>query len=623
MNRRPSSERALPLTIGALGVVFGDIGTSPLYTVKECFHGLHAIALTPANVMGVLSLIVWTLTFVVAIKYLSFILAVNNKGEGGIFALLALLPHGKGRNGTGVAVATALFGAALLYGDGVITPAISVLSAIEGVGIATHAADPLIVPLTVGILIGIFWMQHRGTHRIGRLFGPVMSVWFLTIATLGAAQVARRPEILGALWPGHAVDFFLTNHVHGAIVLGAVVLAITGSEALYADLGHFGASPIRKAWFVLVFPALLLNYFGQGALLLESPEAAVNPFYGLVPRGLLYPMVALSTVAAIIASQALISGVFSLTRQAIQLGFLPRMHVVHTSGETEGQIYLPTVNRFVMVACIALVLTFQHSSRLAAAYGVAVTANMAITTILYFLVVTRTWGWSLQKALPLVLVFLFFDLSYFGSNLLKVVDGGWFPLVVALALFTMMLTWRDGRNHLRQQMESRTLPLHLFLEDIRRKPPIRVPGTAVFLTSSQAGVPVSLLHHFRHNHVLHETVVLFSVLQEDAPYIRGENRVDLHDLGEGFYRVNAHIGFMQGTNVPRLMELVREMGVNADPSSTSFILGRETLLTTGRSPMWRWRKHLFAWFSRNAESPAAWFNLPPGRVLELGMQVEL
>lgn len=609
--------------MGALGVVFGDIGTSPLYTVKECFHGLHAIALTPDNVLGVLSLIVWTLTGVVAIKYLSFILAANNKGEGGIFALLALLPHGQGRHGSGIAVVAALFGAALLYGDGVITPAISVLSAIEGLGIATHAADPLVVPITVAILVGLFSVQHRGSHRIGRLFGPVMITWFVTIAVLGLAQVGRRPEILAALWPGHAVDFFVRNHVHGAIVLGSVVLAITGSEALYADLGHFGASPIRKAWFALVFPALLVNYFGQGALLLDNPNAAANPFYGLVPRDLLYPMVALSTVATIIASQALISGVFSLTRQAIQLGFLPRMHVVHTSGLTEGQIFLPTINRLLMVACIALVLTFQQSSRLAAAYGIAVTANMAITTMLYFFVVTRTWGWSFERAVPLAAVFLFFDLSYFGANLLKIVDGGWFPLVVAAILFTVMLTWRDGRNYLRQQMENRTLPLQLFLEDLGRKPPIRVPGTAVFLTSSPAGVPVSLLHHYRHNHVLHETVLLFSVLQADEPSVRGPDRVELEDLGEGFYRVRAHIGFMEGADVPELMELVRQKGVKAEPATTSFILGRETLLTTGRSPMSRWRKKLFSLFSRNAESPAAWFNLPPGRVLELGMQVEL
>lgn len=609
--------------MGALGVVFGDIGTSPLYTVKECFHGLHAIALTPDNVLGVLSLIVWTLTGVVAIKYLSFILAANNKGEGGIFALLALLPHGQGRHGSGIAVVAALFGAALLYGDGVITPAISVLSAIEGLGIATHAADPLVVPITVAILVGLFSVQHRGSHRIGRLFGPVMITWFVTIAVLGLAQVGRRPEILAALWPGHAVDFFVRNHVHGAIVLGSVVLAITGSEALYADLGHFGASPIRKAWFALVFPALLVNYFGQGALLLDNPNAAANPFYGLVPRDLLYPMVALSTVATIIASQALISGVFSLTRQAIQLGFLPRMHVVHTSGLTEGQIFLPTINRLLMVACIALVLTFQQSSRLAAAYGIAVTANMAITTMLYFFVVTRTWGWSFERAVPLAAVFLFFDLSYFGANLLKIVDGGWFPLVVAAILFTVMLTWRDGRNYLRQQMENRTLPLQLFLEDLGRKPPIRVPGTAVFLTSSPAGVPVSLLHHYRHNHVLHETVLLFSVLQADEPSVRGPDRVELEDLGEGFYRVRAHIGFMEGADVPELMERVRQKGVKAEPATTSFILGRETLLTTGRSPMSRWRKKLFSLFSRNAESPAAWFNLPPGRVLELGMQVEL
>ncbi len=622
MERTEPTGRWTPLALGALGVVFGDIGTSPLYTMKECFHGLHAIALTDANVLGVLSLIFWALAAVVSFKYVAFILRADNRGEGGIFALLALLPHGRS-SGSAVAVVAALFGAALLYGDGIITPAISVLSAVEGLGVATDAAEDFVVPITVVLLLGLFAFQHHGTGGIGKVFGPVMLLWFLSLAALGLINIAEHPGVLAALSPAHAFAFFRDNGWHGVLVLGSVVLAITGAEALYADLGHFGRRPIRTAWFALAFPALLLNYFGQGALLLDHPAWASNPFYAMVPRPLLYPMVALATAATIIASQALITGVFSLTSQAVQMGFLPRVHVIHTSGEAAGQIYIPTVNRFLMVACIALVLTFQHSSNLAAAYGIAVTANMGITSLLFFFVAVRTWKWSLAKALPLLALFLFFDLSFFGANLLKVADGGWFPLVIAAGLLVLMLTWRDGRAELRQHMKERALPQELFVEDVTRRNPTRVSGTAVFMSSAVGGTPVALLHHFKHNKVLHETIVFLAVRSEDRPYVERGERVEVEDLGAGFYRMVAHYGFMERPDVPEALRLAGAKGLVTDPAQASYFLGRETLLTTGNAPMQRWRKTLFALMSRNAEPASNWFGLPPGRVVELGMQIEL
>jgi len=622
VDKAHDNARILPLAVGALGVVFGDIGTSPLYTIKECFHGLHAIALTQENVLGALSLVFWALTAVVSFKYIGFILRADNRGEGGIFALLALLPHGRVRGST-IAVVAALFGAALLYGDGIITPAISVLSAVEGLEVATNAASSFVVPITVAILIALFGVQHHGTSGIGRIFGPVMIAWFVAIAALGVWNVVKNPAVLAALSPGYAVSFFARNGLHGLLVLGSVVLAITGAEALYADLGHFGAPPIRLSWFALVFPALVVNYFGQGAILLEVPAAAVNPFYAMVPRPLLYPMVGLATAAAIIASQALISGTYSLTSQAVQMGYLPRVHVIHTSGEAAGQIYIPTVNRFLMVACIALVLTFQHSSRLAAAYGIAVTANMGITSLLFFFVALRTWKWPLARALPLVLLFLFFDLSFFGANLLKLADGGWFPLVIAGLLLTLMLTWRDGRTELRDRMSERALPQELFVEDVLRRKPTRVPGVAVFMSSAVGSTPVALLHHYKHNKVLHEKVIFLAVRSEDKPFVRRSKRVDVEELGGGFYRMTAHYGFMERPDVPEALRLARTQGLDTDPAQASYYLGRETLLTTGKAPMARWRKALFALLSRNAEPASNWFGLPPGRVVELGMQIEL
>lgn len=621
-----SGGRTFWLALGALGVVYGDIGTSPLYAVKECFHGMHAVSLTEHNVLGVLSLVFWSLTLVVSIKYVGFILRADNKGEGGIYALLALIPNQPkliSHRSYGFAVLAGIFGAALLYGDGAITPAISVLSAMEGLEFATKAAAPAVLPLTCAVLFALFMFQRRGTAGIGKVFGPILVVWFVSIGSFGALRIVENPAILAAVNPLHAVSFFAENGLHGMVVLGSVVLCITGGEALYADLGHFGRHAIRLSWLTVAFPALLLNYFGQGALLLGHPELTFNPFYGVVPPALLYPMVALSTVATVIASQAMISGAFSLTQQAVQLGYLPRLHIVHTSSETKGQIYIPQVNFALMLACIALVLAFRESSRLAGAYGIAVTATMGITSVLYYLVVTKTWGWSLWKALPLVAVFLLFDAAYFGANLLKIVDGGWFTLVVAALVMTAMKTWRDGREELSRKMLDTRLPMKLFLKDVARHEILRVPGTAVFMTVSPVGTPSALLHHFKHNRVLHRQVILLSIRVLDVPFVSKQERVQMEDLGQGFHRLLAFYGFMQTPRIPEILKLAGRLGLKTEPATTTFFLGREILLTDGKSRMMRWRKSLFAFMSRNAQNPSSYFGIPPDRVIEIGVQIEL
>jgi KUP system potassium uptake protein len=620
-------KRTLILAVGALGVVYGDIGTSPLYTVKECFHGTHAIALTPGNLLGVTSLIFWSLTVVVMIKYVTFILMADNEGEGGIYALAALF-LGKGAKQVSEKtvkrlVLLAIFGAALLYGDGIITPVISVLSAVEGLNVATSAAEPFVLPISCGVLFGLFLFQSLGTERIGKVFGPIMLFWFTSIAALGLAQIFRRPEILTALDPRYAVSFFAVNHLHGIVVLGAVVLCLTGGEALYADLGHFGRGPIRLSWTVLVFPALLLNYFGQTALLLENPQATAHPFYELVPRVLLYPMVALSTTATVIASQAMISGVYSLTQQAIQIGYCPRLHIVHTSGETKGQIYLPWVNTIMMIGCLGLALAFKESSRLAAAYGIAVTGTMAITTLIYYYVTRYNWGWPAWKALLPACVFLFFDLSYFGANLLKFVDGGWFAITVAVVLTVIMLTWRDGRALLAKRNEDARLPIEVILKDIQRYKLVRTPGTGAFLSVSPMGTPITLLHLLKHTESLPQRVVLMSVSSANTPYVDRGERVSISDLGQGFHRLIAAYGFMETPNVPDILEIATEKGLELDAFSTTFYVNRETLLSTGKAEMASWRKGLFAFLSRNAWNVTTYFGIPPNRVVELGSQVEL
>ena len=613
------------LALGALGVVYGDIGTSPLYAIRECFHGLHAIALNETNIFGVLSLVFWSLTVVVTFKYVGFILRADNRGEGGIFALLALLLRTKenmSARSYGVAVLAAVFGAALLYGDGLITPAISVLSAIEGLKVATEASEPFIIPLTCGILFLLFYVQRKGTRQIGRYFGPVMIIWFLTIASFGIKAVLSDPRVITALNPLYAIDFFFSNRLHGLVVLGSVVLCITGGEALYADMGHFSPRAIRLSWLALAFPALVLNYFGQGALLLSHPETAFNPFYGLVPRMLLYPAVTLATVAAIIASQAMISGVFSLTQQAIQLGYLPRLRVVHTSAYQRGQIYLPEINWAMMLGCIGLVLAFRESSRLAGAYGIAVTATMGITSIIYYLVITRLWKWSFWKAGFLMGLFILFDASYLGANLLKIVDGGWFTLGVAILLTISMVTWKDGRKALGELMTPR-LSMDLFLKDVAQSKPYRISGTAIFMSVNPKGVSGALLHHYKHHKVLYEKVILLSILAHDLPRIDKKDRLVLEDLGQGFYRITAYYGFMETPRVPELLALAGRMGLQTDPASTTFFLGRESLFTTGKSKMAQWRKVLFSMLSRNAMNPTNYFDIPPDRVIEIGTQVRL
>ena len=622
-----NSARNLALALAALGVVYGDIGTSPLYAVRECFHGQHAIALLPGNIMGVLSLIVWSLLIVVSLKYVMFIMRADNKGEGGIFALLALVKAGtKDKSGRGYAVLVTLgiFGAALLYGDGIITPAISVLSAMEGLDVATDKAAPFILPGTCLILILLFRMQKHGTEKIGKVFGPLMILWFTVIAALGVVAIIDRPEILASVNPIHAYRFFVENQMHGMVVLGSVVLCITGGEALYADMGHFGPRAIRLSWYVMVLPSLLLNYFGQGALLLAQPDKAFNPFYALVPHAMLYPMVALSTMATVIASQAMISGVYSLTQQAVQLGYCPRIHIVNTSAETKGQIYLPGVNNAMMVACLGLVLAFKSSSNLAGAYGIAVTATMGITSIIYFYVVHTLWRWSYWKTIPLIVLFLVFDVTYLSANMLKILDGGWFTLTVAGLIMLAIVTWRDGKQALGARYAAMGLPITLFLDSlVASDRPLRTPGAAVFMSVSSTGTPITLLHHYKHNKMLHELIILLSVTSTELPFVPRSSRLEVTSLGHGFFRIIARYGFMQTPSVPEIMELARAHGLDVTMESTSFYLGRETLLTGGQAEMAGWRKSLFAYMSRNAWNATTFFGIPPGRVVELGAQVEL
>ncbi len=614
------------LALGALGVVFGDLGTSPLYTIRECFYGKHAIALSSANLLGTLSLIFWSMTMVICIKYVVFILRADNRGEGGIFALLGLIPRSPSKispRHRSLAILAGIMGAGLLCGEGIITPAISVLSAVEGLEVATRAATPVIVPLTCVILLSLFLVQRRGTANIGKVFGPIMLLWFGSISALGVIQILNEPRVLDAVNPLHAFNFFIRNRFHGFVVLGSVVLCITGSEALYADLGHFGRNAIRFSWLAIAYPALLLNYFGQGALLLRHPEMKVNPFYGVVPEPLLYPMVGLATIATVIASQALISGVFSITQQGVQLGFFPRIRIVHTSSEIMGQIYIPFVNNALMIACIGVVIGFGKSSGLAGAYGLSVTGTMAISSLLYFLVLVNRQKWPLWKAVPLVSVFLMFDLSFLGANFLKIVDGGWFTLLAALIITIVMTTWRRGREELNRKLQAERLPVELFLEELADDKLPRVPGTAVFMTLSPTGIPPTLLHHVKHNHMLHEQVLLLTIRSVDVPTVPAKERVTVQELGQGFYRIEALNGFMQRPDVPVILKIASVYGLATDPMTTTFYLGRESLLTTGSSKMLRWRKSLFAFMSRNAGTPAAYFNLPVNRVVELGAQVEL
>ncbi len=621
----PSGGYLALLSLTALGIVYGDIGTSPLYAVRESFLTSHGVAVTTQNILGVLSLIFWSLIVVISIKYLGVVLRADNRGEGGILALAALCTpmFTRRRGGRWWLIMLGLFGTALLYGDGAITPAISVLSAVEGLEVATPLLAPYIIPITIAILVVLFLAQHHGTARVGVLFGPVTLLWFTTLAVLGIRQIVQEPGVLAAANPFYAVDFFLENRWRAFVVLGSVFLVVTGGEALYADMGHFGRRPIRIAWFAVVLPALLLNYFGQGALLMHTPAAAENPFYRMAPEWALYPVVCIATAATVIASQALISGAFSLTMQAVQLGYIPRVAIDHTSAREFGQIYIPAVNWALMVACVGLVLGFRSSSDLAAAYGVAVTTTMAITTLLLFVVMQERWGWSMLAAGLSTSFFLAIDLAFWGANLIKIPHGGWFPLVAGALIFGMMATWKRGRQILTERLSEGALPVGTFVQDAAAGSSPRVPGTAVFMYSNPEATPPALLHNLKHNKVLHDRVVFLAVVTAEIPHVPPEKRAAVEDLGHGFYRLRLNYGFMEEPNVPESLRALRVRGLEFKPLETTYFLGRETLISSRRPGMALWREHLFAVMNRNARTATSFFCLPPNRVVELGAQVEL
>ena len=622
----PKGKYLFGLSLAALGVVYGDIGTSPLYALRECFHGPHGIVPSHDNILGVLSLIFWALIIVISIKYLVFILRADNEGEGGILSLAALATPIKpsGRTEKRTLIALGIFGAALLYGDGILTPAISILGAMEGLTVATPVMTPFVVPITIAIIIALFLVQSRGTAGVGKVFGPATLLWFVVIGTLGAVELVGHPHILTAVNPYYGFDFFARNGWHGIVILGSVFLVVTGGEALYADMGHFGRKPIRLAWFTVALPALLLNYFGQGALLLEDPQMAENPFYLLAPSWALYPMIVLATSAAVIASQAVISGAFSLTMQAVQLGFTPRVKIQHTSSREYGQIYVPSVNWALMFGCLAVVLGFQTSSRLAAAYGIAVTSTMVITTVLFYFVAREKWNWGLLPTAALCLTFILIDLAFFGANIIKVLDGGWFPLLLAALIFIVMMTWKKGRSILQQRAEQATLPLEEFLPLIEKEKLTRVPGVAVFMNGNATRTPAALLHNISHNKVLHEKVLFVTVKTRPIPYVTADERIRFESLGNGFTRVKIYYGYMEDPNVPRELAAIEHPGLRPDPEHATYFVGRETIISTAKpSGMSRWREKLFALLYRNARSATSYFRIPAGRVVELGEQVEI
>ncbi|MCX7207355.1 MAG: potassium transporter Kup [Proteobacteria bacterium] len=615
------------LAIGAIGVVYGDIGTSPLYTLKECFH--HAeLSLTTFNVLGILSLIFWGLMLVVSLKYVVFILRADNRGEGGVLSLMALALRSAvpGTRKYAVIVGLGLFGAALFYGDSMITPAVSVLSALEGIGVISHKLDAYIVPVTIIVLIALFMMQAKGTASLGKLFGPIMVLWFVVLGSLGIWNILKSPDVLAAMNPIHAVHFFAAQPGLAFILLGAVVLSLTGAEALYADMGHFGRPAIRYAWFLLVLPALVLNYFGQGALLLHTPEAIKNPFFMMAPGWALLPLVVLATCATVIASQAVISGAYSMTSQAVQLGFCPRMDIHHTSENEIGQIYIPQINWFLLVSVILLVLAFRTSSNLAAAYGFAVTCTMVITTLLAFIVLGRDASRVKRVLIWLVLSFLLvIDLSFFSANLLKLHEGGWFPLLIGLIVFAMLTTWKRGRKLLSERMHDGELPLAGFVEALEDNPPQRVEGIAIFMTASSDSVPHALLHNLKHNKVLHEKVVFMTILTTDIPYVPARERVVVRKLGESFSQVVATYGFKEEASVPSILAQVEQLQPELvfDSMQTSYFLSRETIVEAKYPAMSWWRRNLFSIMSRNATRATNFFKIPPNRVVEMGMQVEI
>ena len=621
-------KRLFALSLGALGVVFGDIGTSPLYAISSSFYGGYGLSTTPENVLGVISLVFWSLIIIVCIKYQLFVLRADNKGEGGILALLASLDPWRTRSSqrSRILIALGIFGAALLYGDGMITPAISVLSAVEGLQVATPSLDRgVILLITVAVLVGLFVFQKGGTRRVGFVFGPVMLLWFAVISILGLLAIIRYPAVLTAANPVYALHFIFHHGFADIVVLGAVFLCVTGAEALYADIGHFGKLPIRLSWFIYVMPALMLNYFGQGAAILANPGRSTQQlFYNLVPNSgwFLYPLVILATAATVIASQAVISGAFSLMGQAIQFGQSPRLTIVRTSPDQEGQIYIPSLNWILMLATIAIVLGFRTSDNLAAAYGVAVSSTMLITTMLLFLAMRDRWHWNMAVIIPIIGSFFIVDLMFFLANIFKIWDGGWLPLLVAIIGFTIMSTWSTGRQNLIDRLRTITEPLDVFLERIRTEHPVRVRGTGIFMTAPNLGTPPMLQHHLEHNQVLHEQVVLLTVLTEDVPFVHPSHRLEVEKLDQGFFRVLVHYGFMQIPNVPQALRRARDLGLIIDPETVTYYIGRETLVPTKQVPgMVAWREKLFAFMSRNAIRATDFYQIPPDRTVELGIRL--
>jgi len=625
----PDRESAkLKLAAGAIGIVFGDIGTSPLYAFRETFRGAHHLPIDDLHILGVVSLIFWSMTLVVAIQYVSILMRADNNGQGGSLALVALLSRSAGKSKYGwLIVLLGVFATALFYGDSMITPAISVLSAVEGLTVVDHRLDSLVIPIALVLLIGLFVLQKRGTAKVGALFAPVMIIYFTVIAVLGVVQIWGSPEILWALNPWYAVQFFITDKWFAFLALGSVVLAVTGAEALYSDMGHFGRGPMKLSWFGFVMPCLLLNYFGQGAMILglgdaAAEEAVLNPFFFLAPEDYRLPLVILATCATFIASQAVISGAFSITHQAIQLGFVPRLSIRHTSDEHSGQIYIPFVNWALMCAVIILVLTFQNSSNLASAYGIAVTGAVTIDTLLMAVLFVGVWKWKWWIAAPVVALFLIVDGAYFAANLTKVPDGGWFPLMVGAIAFTLLTTWSKGRKLMRERMTEFSLPLDIFAKSARTST-ARVEGTAIFLNSATAGTPSALLHNIKHNKVLHDRVVVLTVLISDSPYVDADKRCEIQDLGDGFYRVVLHYGFMEETDIPKALAARDMCGGPFEMMKTSFFLSRQTLLTADNPGKLIRREKLFAWMMRNSATPMEFFRLPTNRVVELGSQVEI
>ncbi len=620
-----SKSQQAALALAALGVVYGDIGTSPLYAMKEVFAGNHSIPLTPENVLGILSLIVWSLIIIVSIKYVIFIMRADNRGEGGIMALIALAQHGaKGNPGRQRAImVVGLLGAGMFYGDGMVTPAISVLSALEGLKVVTPAFQPVIIPATLVVLFALFYFQRRGTASLGALFGPVMLLWFATLALLGLISIAANPGVLQALSPTFGLGFLIENRSIAIVAMGAVVLSVTGAEALYADMGHFGSKPIRQAWFGIVLPSLILNYFGQGALLLVNPAAADNPFYRLAPQWLLYPLVALATLATVIASQAVISGAFSVSRQAMQLGFLPRIEVQFTSEKAQGQVYLPGVNWGLFVAVVILVLGFQTTDNLAAAYGIAVTGDMVITSVLATFVAAKSWGWGWGRSIALFAVFLSVELTFLFANVLKIPHGGWFPLVAGAMIFLVMTTWKRGGQLLTERTSGEAIELVSFIDALLVSMPVRVLGTSVFMTSRNDRAPSSMLHNLMHNKVLHERVLIVSVEVFDVPYVPEIDRIEISKLKGNFFRVTVQYGFKDEPDIPQALALCKTQGLAIDMMETSFFLGRATLIPKVGSGMALWREKLFVFLFRNAGSATHFYKIPSNRVVELGTQVVL